>query len=389
MKKNVFFALFALAALVFVGCDPTPTPTPTPDDPTTEGAVITVTPEALLMGVGEEQKLTTTVAPQGTQLQITWTSDNQEVATVNAAGIVTAVAAGKANIIASAEGATADTCVVTVSNDAALDNFVLSGYGCFGDFSSEIVIPGTDTVLTISVGEVKCKLGWNELYAWDENIVFVDGSGFSGAGFMMVASIPTYFIVEGDYAGYYIDFGYFGVTEGAQTAYVGEAGKILDVNKYGDAMKTFINPNATEEELKAAAESYVASMQGTQIFMIDWDNQSQSDYLGNVKYALAGYDEEGSLLYDLKMEWFDFVNEGRLLGLAYEEVVTEAGDTTEVLVEPYDMRFINKEYSNMPVEEEVAAMVNTPSNTWMPKKPCRFNAENVFPKFDTKKMYKK
>ena len=388
MKKTVFFALFALAALVFVGCEPTPSPTPDGGD-TTDGAVITVTPEALLMGVGEEQKLTITVAPQGTQLQITWTSDNKEVATVNAAGIVTAVAAGKANIIASAEGATADTCVVTVSNDAAIDNFVLGGYGCFGEYSSGITIPGTDTVLTISVGEVKCKLGWNELYAWDQNIVFVDGSGFSGAGFMMVASVPTYFIVEGDYAGYYIDFGYFGVTEGAQTAYVGEAGKMLDVTKYGDAMKTFINPNATEAELKAAAESYVASMQGTQIFMIDWDNQSQSDYLGNVKYALAGYDEEGSLLYDLKMEWFDFVNEGRLLGLAYEEVVTEAGDTTEVLVEPYDMRFINKEYSNMPVEEEVAAMVNTPSNTWMPKKPCRFNAENVLPKFDTKKMYKK
>ena len=68
MKKNVFFAIFALAALVFVGCEPTPTPTPTPEDPTTEGVVITVTPETLLMAAGDEQKLTATVAPQGTQL---------------------------------------------------------------------------------------------------------------------------------------------------------------------------------------------------------------------------------------------------------------------------------------------------------------------------------
>ena len=152
MKKNVFFALFALAALVFVGCDPnTPTPTPTPDDPTTEGVVITVTPETLLMAAGDEQKLTATVAPQGTQLQITWTSDNQEVATVNAAGIVTAVAPGTANIIASAEGATADTCVVTVSNDAVLDNFVLGGYGLFG---YPELISGTDTV----IGQYTCQL---------------------------------------------------------------------------------------------------------------------------------------------------------------------------------------------------------------------------------------
>ena len=187
MKKNVFFALFACAALVFVGCEPN-TPTPTPDGGSTTDAVISVTPETLLMAAGETQKLTATVAPQGTQLQITWTSDNQEVATVSPAGIVTAVAAGKANIIASAEGATADTCVVTVSNDAVLDNFVLDGYELFqiGSF-----IPGTESFVEDNAGnKMDAQLAMGLFYAWSDGIVF-DGKQLSGAGFLFPIEAPV------------------------------------------------------------------------------------------------------------------------------------------------------------------------------------------------------
>ena len=382
MKKNVFFALFALAALVFVGCNPdTPTPTPTPDDPTTEGVVITVTPETLLMGVGEEQKLTTTVAPQGTQLQITWTSDNQEVATVNAAGIVTAIAAGKANIIASAEGATADTCVVTVSNDAALDNFVMGGYSAW---ELGAPIAGTDTLLDLSIGKTQCQLYEAYFLAWDENVVF-DGSSLAGAGFVFEIAAPVYVITqEGDYQGFYIGEGYVGIAElpeGVIASSVGTPGKLVDLQKYGDAWKAInaFPEEPTDEEIDAAYTLYYDSQVGTQIFMIDFTSGSQSYYLGNVKYALLADDEELGFVYNVQMEWYDYVNEGRLYGLAYDEA-------TETVVEPYDMRVINKEYisDNYPVAEEVAA-----TSTMKIKKVVNFDERTKSIIKETKKMYKK
>ena len=112
MKKNLFFALFACATLAFVGCEPTPNQ-PTNGDDTTK-VVITVTPETLLLGVGDTEKLNAVVEPAGTQITITWTSDDEEVVTVAPSGIVIATGVGTANVIASAEGATADTCVITV-----------------------------------------------------------------------------------------------------------------------------------------------------------------------------------------------------------------------------------------------------------------------------------
>lgn len=383
MKKNVFFALFALAALVFVGCNPdTPTPTPTPDDPTTEGAVITVTPEALLMGVGEEQKLTTTVAPQGTQLQITWTSDNQEVATVNAAGIVTAVAAGKANIIASAEGATADTCVVTVSNDAVLDNFVLGGYGLFGD---PVVITGHDTV----INGYDCKLVNLMLLAWDNNLVFVEGQGFTGDGFMVVNdNFPAYVVViDNEVAGLVGSDGFIVSDKVTDVVpYAVPAGKLVDEKKYGDGWKGLLFAE-TEEAGEAALDLYLESHTGTQLLEV-YDGQIYVYIAANVNYALFYDDEEtGEMRYDLSLGWYDFVNTDRWYGLACTTAVTEDGKlSVESIVEPYDIRVINKDYSNIPVGEEVAAKTSVmrpmTNHFYVGQNPLR-NMKN------TKVMYKK
>ena len=83
MKKSLFFALFACATLAFVGCEPKPEP-----DPQKDPVLITVTPDTLNLGVGDTEKLAAVVAPSGTQVQITWTSDNEEVVTVTPSGIV-------------------------------------------------------------------------------------------------------------------------------------------------------------------------------------------------------------------------------------------------------------------------------------------------------------
>ena len=67
----------------------------------------------------ETVKLTATVKPtDATYKDVTWTSDNPQVASVSSDGTVTAVSEGTATISAKAGDQTA-TCVITVSNAAS------------------------------------------------------------------------------------------------------------------------------------------------------------------------------------------------------------------------------------------------------------------------------
>ena len=79
---------------------------------------ITLNAEQLTMEYGTKEQLTATVAPDDADDPgLIWTSDNEEVATVDENGLVTAVSVGEANITATAvdgSGVTA-TCKVTVT----------------------------------------------------------------------------------------------------------------------------------------------------------------------------------------------------------------------------------------------------------------------------------
>ena len=79
---------------------------------------ITLNTEQLTMEYGTKEQLTATVAPDDADnTTVTWTSDNEDVATVDENGLVTAVSVGEANITATAvdgSGVTA-TCKVTVT----------------------------------------------------------------------------------------------------------------------------------------------------------------------------------------------------------------------------------------------------------------------------------
>ena len=248
MKKNLFFALFACATLAFVGCEPTPEPL---EDP----VVITVDPDTLLLGVGDTYKLNATIAPTGTQVTIAWTSDNEEVVTVAPSGIVIATGVGTANVIASAEGATADTCVITVTNDALYDNFVFSDYALFATNEGIQLIPGSETVVELGIGETVCSLAELYFVGWDEDIVFVDGAGFSGAGFYFENLVQVYIVNDPDpakaqYNGALVGWGGYWVdTLEAAEPYVVEAGQLLD--KYFAEI---------EAEQKAQVEAMGAAM---------------------------------------------------------------------------------------------------------------------------------
>ena len=102
MKKGLFSAFIAVAFLL-VGCNP---PVETK---------ISIEPAALSLSISQMQQLVAVVTPEGTATQITWTSSNPEVATVDNYGRVTAIADGTTIITASAEDCEAGECQVTVS----------------------------------------------------------------------------------------------------------------------------------------------------------------------------------------------------------------------------------------------------------------------------------
>ena len=87
--------------------------------------------------------LTSFTPSDATNKALTWTSSNDQVATV-AAGLITAVAAGEATITARTdEGGKTATCVVTVAADAPESNDVILE----GEITSNLTLKATDNVL--------------------------------------------------------------------------------------------------------------------------------------------------------------------------------------------------------------------------------------------------
>ena len=107
-----------------------------PGDPTiaVTGVTLDKTAAELTVG-GEALQLTATVAPaDATDKTVAWTSSNEAVATVSATGLVTAVAAGEADItVTTTDGGFTAICKVTVkadttANEAALQAILTSVY---------------------------------------------------------------------------------------------------------------------------------------------------------------------------------------------------------------------------------------------------------------------
>lgn len=100
------------------------------DNDSVEVSGISLDQQTLDLTVGDKQQLTATVTPENADDKtVVWTSDNNDVVTVDE-GMVEAVAAGEAIVTAAAGGKTA-TCTVTVKSatvevDVSLDQETLN-----------------------------------------------------------------------------------------------------------------------------------------------------------------------------------------------------------------------------------------------------------------------
>ena len=106
---------------------------------------VTVTPASATVEVGGTTQLTATVdATGGASEAVTWTSDNETVATVDATGLVTGVAEGAATITATSDhdGTKSDTSTITVEvpppSWAGDHGFVTAGLEAFYALENEL-----------------------------------------------------------------------------------------------------------------------------------------------------------------------------------------------------------------------------------------------------------
>ena len=79
---------------------------------------VTLNKSTTSIAVGENETLVATVAPANATVQtVTWSSDDDEVATVDSTGKVVGVSAGTATItVTTTDGGFTDECEVTVTN---------------------------------------------------------------------------------------------------------------------------------------------------------------------------------------------------------------------------------------------------------------------------------
>lgn len=152
----------------------------------TPAASITLNTTAVTLKATETATLTTTILPATTTNKaVTWKSDNEAIATVDANGVVTAIAVGEANITATTTDGTnlSATCKVTVeqtfASSISLDKTSISLKATESETLKATILPATTT---------------NQAVIWksdNEVIATVDANGVVTAHEVGVATITA------------------------------------------------------------------------------------------------------------------------------------------------------------------------------------------------------
>lgn len=336
MKKNLFFVML-LVTVVLASCKPE-------SEPTSDVTKVTIKPSTLDLVEGDTVRVSAILEPSGVTAAITWSSSDTSVVKVSNGIVIASSTSGSAVITAKA-GNVEGSCTVTVKS--YIDAWALNSFGFFGN---PTMIAGTDTVLSLTIGDMACQLGTISCYAWDQDVDYVSGTGFVGDGMVILGNVPLYWITEeGDYKGYYIG-GILSIKDTTENAaYVMTPGKVLDVQAYGAAL--------TASEF--TPEDYEASLSGTLMLTADFNYP----YYAMVKSGFLDTDDADVTIYSLNISWFDMDGTNAYYGLKLTD------DATDFKV-PYELVVTNKSYEYLG-ETTAAAPVFTKSHKLHLNKPTK------------------
>lgn len=363
MKKYFIFAFAALTSVVMFSCKEKTPGGDTPGDPTTKGKVV-LSAHELDITVGGQEKLRAGVDPVKEGVVISYKSDDEAVATVDESGLVTAVETGKANIIASADGYSSDTCIVTVSS--VFSAYSIEDYGVFGLKPIEYV-EGSDTIIKLSFLNnqgYNCRIAYWRVLLWDGNVTYVSGTGWAGEGFLIYAEVPFYTIYDANAGDDYneIPFGwgtfYIQDMEGVDKVYPNNAqgGKLLDRDAYAeyiDSYYTWAVNQGSGDDIKF--DLLDKALTGVTVFIADYteaepvwfiDYGLNSGIVRNLTVRYTGTADTESFTYEADIDWFN-IDDEHYWGMK----VNETGDALE---KPYDLSIISEHYAAEAIVEAPA-----------------------------------
>jgi hypothetical protein len=150
--------------------------------------------------VGKTVQLTAVVEPEdATNKDVTWSSSNESVATVDASGLVTAVSAGEATItVTTVDGGYSDSIVVNVMSvsDFIVENGVLVAYhGAGGD----LIIPNDLNITGIGDNVFKDRSGLTSVII-PEGVTNIGKNAFDNCSNLHTVSIPESVVNIDNYA---------------------------------------------------------------------------------------------------------------------------------------------------------------------------------------------
>lgn len=168
--KKLFYALVTVAAaMVAFSCTPEPVAVES----------VSVNPTTLSMKVGETRTVTATVLPENADDKtVVWSSSDNNVATVDPNGLVSAVASGSATITAETkDGQFKATCAVTVSLKDALFSFTSRTYMMSEHANVEVNLVNPDGSSYVAEEQIVIPVKVNT-----EESTAVEGTNFSFSG---------------------------------------------------------------------------------------------------------------------------------------------------------------------------------------------------------------